>query len=190
MKALAFSYPMTINAVPNPSAVAQSWANTVTLRRLCCTGYPDSIVPVRGFELERYLGTWYEIARLDHRFERGLSQVSATYSKNADGTVQVLNRGFDPQAGEWEEAVGKARFAETPDIGFLEVSFFGPFYGSYVIFELAPDYSHAFISGPDTGYLWLLARTPTVEEEVYQRFLQLADAAGFDTQAVIRVAQD
>ena len=154
-----------------------------------CIGYPDTVQPVSNFDLQRYLGTWYEVARLDHRFERGLSRVSADYALNADGTVRVRNRGFDAAASEWQEAIGKARFVDDPTSGYLKVSFFGPFYGSYVVFELDPQYRYAFISGPDTSYLWLLSRTPTVDPAVYARFLELSAAAGFDTAALIRVAQ-
>ena len=152
-----------------------------------CVGYPSTLQPVADFELDRYLGTWYEIARLDHRFERGMQQVSATYSRNDDGSVRVLNRGFAVASGEWETAEGKARFVEEADLGYLKVSFFGPFYGSYVVFGLDAEYQHAYVAGPDHDYLWLLARTPTVSDAVYQDFLQRSAAAGFDTSALIRV---
>ena len=104
-----------------------------------CSGIPEGTSAVRDFELERYLGTWYEIARLDHRFERGLSNVTATYTRRDGGGVDVLNRGYDSEAGEWEEAKGKAFFVESPDVGHLKVSFFGPFYGAYNIIELEDD---------------------------------------------------
>jgi apolipoprotein D and lipocalin family protein len=161
----------------------------VALTLAGCSGYPDTVRPVEGFELQRYLGKWYEIARLDHRFERGLSNVTAEYSLNPDGSVRVLNRGFNAEAGEWEEAQGRALFVEESDIGYLKVSFFGPFYGSYVIFELGPDYQFAFVSGPDTGYLWLLSRTPVVGDAVYARFLERSGAAGFNIDELIRVEQ-
>lgn len=156
-----------------------------------CTGMPEGVKPVSGFELERYLGTWYEIARLDHSFERGLSRVTAEYSLREDGGVRVVNRGFFAAKGEWDEAEGKAYFVESPDLGYLKVSFFGPFYGSYVVFELDhEDYQYAFISGPDTSYLWLLARTPTVSAEVLQRFIERSQALGFETDSLVLVDQD
>lgn len=154
-----------------------------------CSGYPETVRPVEDFELQRYLGKWYEIARLDHRFERGLINVSAEYSLNEDGSVRVLNRGFNPEANEWEDAEGRAQFVETAATGYLKVSFFGPFYGSYVIFELDEEYQYAFISGPDTSYLWLLSRTPEIDEALYQRFLERAEAAGFAVDDLIRVEQ-
>jgi apolipoprotein D and lipocalin family protein len=156
-----------------------------------CTGMPEGVRPVADFELDRYLGKWYEIARLDHSFERGLTRVTAEYSLRDDGGVRVINRGFSADKGDWDEAEGKAYFVESPDLGYLKVSFFGPFYGSYVVFELDKDaYQYAFISGPDTSYLWLLARTPTVSNQILQRFITLAGERGFDTDALILVAQE
>lgn len=152
-----------------------------------CVGHPASVQPVGNFNLDRYLGTWYEIARLDHRFERGMERVTATYSLNDDGSVRVLNRGFSSTDAQWETAEGKARFVESADRGYLKVSFFGPFYGSYVVFGLDDAYQHAYIAGPDHDYLWLLARTPTVSDSLYSDFLQRAEAAGFDTTKLIRV---
>jgi apolipoprotein D and lipocalin family protein len=173
-----------------------NWRKAGVLAGLClllaaCTGMPAGVKPVGGFELDRYLGKWYEIARLDHSFERGLSRVTAEYSMRDDGGVRVVNRGFSAETGEWSEAQGKAYFVESPDLGYLKVSFFGPFYGAYVVFELdRQGYQYAFISGPDTSYLWLLARTPTVSEAVLQRFIERAKALGFDTEALIIVAQE
>jgi apolipoprotein D and lipocalin family protein len=156
-----------------------------------CLQIPAGVHPVPDFELERYLGTWYEIARLDNRFERGLSRVTAEYSLREDGGVQVINRGYSAETGEWEEAVGKAYFVESEDLAHLKVSFFGPFYASYVVFELDRDeYQYAFVSGQDTSYLWLLARTPAVSGELRQRFLARAAELGFDSGAILFVEQE
>jgi apolipoprotein D and lipocalin family protein len=153
-----------------------------------CLGIPEGVRPVDGFDVNRYLGKWYEIARLDHSFERGLINVSAEYSLRDDGGVKVVNRGFSTKDNQWDEATGKAFFVESEDAGYLKVSFFGPFYGSYVVFDLDHDeYQYSFVSGPDTSYLWLLARTPQVPEEVFERFIDSASALGFDTQSLIRV---
>ncbi len=153
-----------------------------------CTGMPDGIEPVNNFDLNRYLGKWYEIARLDHSFERGLTKVSAEYSIREDGGVKVLNKGFSVADNEWKQAEGKAYFVNGPDKGYLKVSFFGPFYGSYVIFELdKEDYQYAFVSGPDTSYLWLLSRTPTVSKELIENFIEKSKDAGFDTDELIFV---
>jgi len=141
------------------------------------------------FELSKYLGTWYEIARLDHSFERGLSNVTAEYSLRKDGGVRVINRGYSAEEGKWEQAEGKAYFVEDSDTGHLKVSFFGPFYGAYVVFNLDEDYQQSFVSGPDRSYLWFLSRTPTVSEADKQRFIQAARAKGFDTDELIFVEQ-
>lgn len=150
-----------------------------------CMGMPEGVTPVKPFELERYLGTWYEVARLDHSFERGLSRVTAEYRRLPDGGVRVVNRGFDKEKGEWKEAEGKAYFVEGEDQGYLKVSFFGPFYSSYVVFGLDEGYETAFVAGFSRDYLWLLARQPEVGEEVKARFLERAEALGFDVAQLI-----
>lgn len=150
---------------------------------------PEGVTPVENFELDRYLGTWYEIARLDHRFERGMSHVTAEYSMREDGKVRVLNRGYKTEKGKWDDAEGKARFAGATDLGYLEVSFFWIFYGDYIIFELDPDYQHAWISGPNTKYLWFLSRTPTVSDALKAQFIERARTLGFDTSELIFVDQ-
>jgi len=150
-----------------------------------CSGAPDGIEPVNHFELNRYLGKWYEVARLDHSFERGLNQVTADYSMRDDGGVKVINRGFNAEEGEWSEAEGKAYFVQSADVAHLKVSFFGPFYGAYVVFELDSDYQYSFVSGPDRDYLWLLSRTPTPPDSVIKRFIERSSQLGFDTNALI-----
>ncbi len=155
-----------------------------------CVGIPSNITPVNNFELNRYLGTWYEIARLDHSFERGLEQVTAEYSLREDGGVAVKNRGFDVDKKEWKEAIGKAYFVNDEDKGHLKVSFFGPFYGSYIIFELDHEnYQYAFISGPNSKYLWLLSRTPKVDQKLLDYFKEKANKLDFNTDELIFVKQ-
>tara|TARA_R110002110_G_scaffold205066_7_gene417275 strand:- start:432133 stop:432654 length:522 start_codon:yes stop_codon:yes gene_type:complete len=156
---------------------------------LCgCLGYPDNVEPVEGFELPRYLGKWYEIARLDHSFERGLQNVTAQYSQQDDGSVKVVNQGFDTNSGNWNTAEGIAHFVESPATGYLKVSFFGPFYGSYVVFELDKnDYEYAFVTGPSHSYLWLLSRTPRVSADLKEHFIATADKLGYNTQNLIFV---
>lgn len=155
-----------------------------------CASVPEDVTPVRSFELTRYLGKWYEIVRLDHGFERGLEQVRADYSLRDDGGVRVINRGFSTEGGEWKQAEGKAYFVREPDEAYLKVSFFGPFYGSYVIFELdKDDYQYAFVSGPTKSYLWFLSRTPTVSKTLMNHFVETARSLGFDTEALIVVKQ-
>lgn len=144
-----------------------------------CVSLPENLSPVTGFKLNRYLGRWYEIARLDHSFERGLDQVTADYSLREDGGVKVINRGHSSRDGDWREAEGRAYFVNSPDQGFLKVSFFGPFYGSYVILELDGDYQYALVAGPDRSYLWILARTPELAPDTLARLTARAGAMGF-----------
>lgn len=151
-----------------------------------CLGMPDDVTPVQGYDLDRYLGKWYEIARLDHSFERGMESVTADYSLRDDGGVKVLNRGFLSEEQRWKESEGKAYMVNAADEGYLKVSFFGPFYGSYVIFELdEEDYQYAFVAGPNTSYLWLLSRTPQVDQQLIDRFTARASELGFDTGELI-----
>ena len=155
-----------------------------------CTTAPDGVTPVNGFELQRYLGTWHEVARLDHRFERGLSRVTATYSLRDDGGVHVVNRGFNENTGEWEEAIGKAYFTGESDVGQLKVSFFGPFYGGYNVVELdKTDYGYSLVAGPSRDYLWILSRTPEPDPVVLDRLVGRAAELGFATDELIFVDQ-
>lgn len=159
-----------------------------TLLTAGCLGMPAGIEPVDHFQVNRYLGLWYEIARLDHPFERGLTRVTARYRLRDDGGLQVINRGYSPAEDRWQQAEGKAYFVNDPHQGYLKVSFFGPFYGSYVIFELdREDYNYAFITGPDMSYLWLLARTPRVDQELVTRFIEQSQELGFNTDNLIFV---
>lgn len=155
-----------------------------------CAKVPPGASPVTGFALDRYLGTWYEVARLDHSFERGLTQVNATYSLNADGTVRVLNRGYDPAKQEWREAIGKAKFVGDPQVGQLKVSFFGPFYGGYNILALDPEYGYSLVCGPSLKYLWLLSRERQLPPDVQARLIEQARGLGFPVDQLILVPQD
>lgn len=171
------------------------WMRVATLLPLlfvigACTGIPEGIRPVTGFEQERYLGRWYEVARLDHSFERGLTDVIAEYSLGEDGSIRVVNSGTDAESGERQVAEGRAKFVGDPDVAHLKVSFFGPFYGSYIVFGLEEDYQHAFVSGFNTDYLWLLARTPDVSQAVKDEFVAQADKAGFDTDELVWFGSD
>jgi len=162
----------------------------VGLAAVSCGPGTSPAAPVTGFDADRYLGTWYEIARLPHRFERGLTDVTATYSKKDDRMIKVVNRGWDTSKGEWDTANGKARFTQTPDVGQLEVSFFGPFYGLYTVAELDPDYQWAMIVGPGTDYFWILSRTPELEESTVERLIKRAGEIGIDTSKIERVSHE
>ena len=156
-----------------------------------CVGIPEDVKPVSNFKLERYLGKWYEIARLDHSFEQGLSRVTANYSMRSDGGVKVLNRGYSAENTSWKEAEGKAYFVENTDLGYLKVSFFGPFYGSYIIFNLDHEnYQYSLVSGPDKSYLWILSRSPKINENTQSILIKKATELGFDTSKLIYVKHE
>jgi len=156
-----------------------------------CVGIPENVKPVDNFKLEKYLGKWYEIARLDHSFERGLSRVTADYSLRDDGGLRVLNRGYSAKENKWEKAEGKAYFVKNSDQGYLKVSFFGPFYGSYIVFELDHEnYEYSLVCGPDKSYLWILARSPEIKEDIENILIAKASALGFDTGKLIFVDHD
>lgn len=156
----------------------------------CSSSPPDGLSVVENFDINRYTGRWYEIARLDHRFERGLSNVTAEYALQDDNSVSVLNRGYNDDEQQWEDAEGRAKFVGDTDQGSLKVSFFGPFYGGYHIIALDHDnYQWAMISGPTRDYLWILAREPVLEAEVYGALLAQAGASGFPLEELIEVDQ-
>jgi apolipoprotein D and lipocalin family protein len=159
-----------------------------SLMLVACTSVPEGLQPVTDFDVQKYSGTWYEIARFDHRFERGLNNVTATYTLREDGGVTVLNRGYNTEEQEWEQADGKAYFVAKPTTGHLKVSFFGPFYASYVVIALDQEnYQYSLVTGPDREYLWLLARQPNVPQQTLDGLLKFAQQNGYDTEQFIWV---
>ena len=156
-----------------------------------CAGIPSGVKPMNNFEINRYLGTWYEIARLDHSFERGLIDVSATYTLRDDGGIDVLNKGFDQKSGKWKQIKGKAYFVKDKSTGRLKVTFFWPFYGGYNIISLDEEnYSYALVCGPTRSYLWILAREKTLAQPVIDNLLETANNLGFKTENLIFVEQN
>jgi apolipoprotein D and lipocalin family protein len=154
----------------------------------CAHAPPAGVVPITGFELERYLGRWVEIARLDHSFERGLTNVSANYSRRDDGGIEVVNRGFDPSSGRWRDATGRAYLLGSPQIASLKVSFFGPFYGGYHVVDLdRVGYRWALVIGPSRDYLWILARETNLPVSVKEHLLGKIRALGIDPNTLIWV---
>lgn len=159
-------------------------------------GVPENVDVVDGVNAEQYLGTWYEIARLDHSFERGLDNVTAHYEQNEDGSIKVINRGYNREDKKWDEAIGKAYFVEKPNadnnyLGKLKVSFFGPFYGAYNIIALDKVYyNYVMICGQNKDYLWILSRTPELTYPIKQELVSQANALGFATDKLIYVNQN
>lgn len=152
-----------------------------------CSSIPKGATAVKPFDKDKYLGKWYEVARFDFRFERDLNNTTAEYSMNPNGTIKVDNRGYNYKTKEWKQAIGKAKFAKTPDVAMLKVSFFGPFYGGYNVIALDPDYKYALIAGSSLKYLWILSRETTIPEEVKQDYLLKAQSLGYDTSKLIWV---
>ncbi|WP_153916260.1 lipocalin family protein [Shewanella sp. TC10] len=158
-----------------------------------CTMLDTKVAVVEDFKLDKYLGTWHEIARLDHSFERGLSQVTATYSVEGDKVV-VINKGFSEEKSAWKQAEGKAYFIGSDNIARLKVSFFGPFYGAYQVHDLIKDeqgeYLASLVIGPNNEYAWILARDKTISADVKQGFINKMTKLGIDEQDLIWVEQN
>ena len=153
-----------------------------------CASAPEGLQPITQFQADRYLGTWYEIARLDHSFERGLSKVTAEYSRRDDGSIQVVNRGYDAQRDRWREAHAVARFVGPSDVASLEVTFFWPFSGGYHVIALERDgYNYAMVTSSSRDYLWILARQKQLDAAVQSDLLAKAKAWGFRTEDLIFV---
>lgn len=151
----------------------------------CAVKVPTNIQPVQNFDAAKYMGQWYEIARIDHRFQKGLTKATANYTLNEDGTVQVINRGFNAQKNEWKEVEGKAKFLKDPKTAALKVSFFGPFYGGYNVVYLDPAYQTSLVIGENTDYFWLLSRKPDLPKAEVQDLLQKAQSMGVNLNKVM-----
>lgn len=155
----------------------------------CAVTVPQGVRPVSGFDAKRYMGDWYELARIDHRFEKGLTKASAHYSLNSDGTVTVLNRGYDAAKKEWRQVEGTARFLGDPNVAALKVSFFGPFYGGYNVVSLDDGYQTALVIGGSSDYFWLLSRKKQISRDELKALLDKAQGLGIDLSRVILVDQ-
>jgi apolipoprotein D and lipocalin family protein len=157
---------------------------------ISCSSIVKGGIAVTPFDKEKYLGKWYEIARMDFKFERNLNNTTANYSVNTDGSIKVENRGFNYQTKVWKEAIGKAKFAGDPNVAMLKVSFFGPFYAGYNVIALDKDYKYALIAGQNLKYLWLLSREMTIPEDIKLSYLKIAENLGYNTSKLVWVAQD
>jgi lipocalin len=145
---------------------------------------------VKDLDIERYLGTWYEIARYDHRFERGLVGATANYSFREDGMIRVVNTGFKGSLdGERTEAIGKAKIPDPDVPSKLKVSFFWFFYGDYFVLELDEDYQWAVIGSSSDKYLWILSRTPQMEDGLYKELLNRLTTRGYDVGKLMKIEQ-
>ena len=155
-----------------------------------CSNIPKGAVAVTPFDKDRYLGKWYEIARLDFKYEKNLNNTTAEYSLNDDGTIKVNNKGYDTIKGQWKQAIGKAKFVGKENIAMLKVSFFGPFYSGYNVIALDDEYRYALVAGKNLKYLWILSRDTSIPEEIKNKYLKIAEDAGYRTADLLWVTHD
>ncbi|MFC1659662.1 lipocalin family protein [Pseudomonadota bacterium] len=167
---------------------------TILFLLLCfgCKGIiKEEVQVVQNFNLNKYLGTWYEIARLDHKFEKGLEKVSANYSLDKKGRIIVFNQGYNPKKDKWKSVKGKAKLIDksNPNIGKLKVSFFWPFYGDYNIIVLDKNYQYAIVTGRSKNYLWILSRNKKMDKKTLKKLVANTKKMGFETEDLIYVKQ-
>ncbi len=144
-----------------------------------CATIPEGVTAVSPFNKEKYLGKWFEIARFDFKFERGLNNTTAEYTLRNDGKIKVVNRGYDYTKQVWKEAEGKAKFVKSDSVAMLKVSFFGPFYAGYNVIAIDDDYKYALVCGDSFEYLWILSREKSIPEDIKKDYLKLAEQLGF-----------
>ncbi len=159
----------------------------ILILKSCSAGIPDRATAIQNFDSERYLGKWYEIARFDFKFEKNLNQVTATYSKNPDGTIKVDNKGYNYITKEWKQSIGEAKFVNTENEARLKVSFFKPFWSGYNVIDLDENYQYALVAGKSLDYLWILSREKTIPDAIKTRFLEKAKSVGYNTSGLIWV---
>jgi len=165
-------------------------AGLVVITLFSCDTIPKGAVAVRPFNKQKYLGKWYEIARIDFKYEKDLNNTTAEYSLNSNGTIKVKNRGYNTKKGKWEEAIGKAKFVGDENIAMLKVSFFGPFYSGYNVLAIDDDYRYALVAGESLKYLWILSRETSIPIEIKEKYLEVAKNVGYNTADLLWVKQD
>lgn len=155
-----------------------------------CKTIPKGMTPVKDLDVNKYLGKWYEIARLDFKFEKNMTNTTAHYSLNDNGSIKVVNEGYDTVKNENKKSEGVAKLVGEEKEGKLKVSFFGPFYSPYNIIAIEDNYKYALIMGKNTDYLWILSREKSVPKKVKDQFLQKAIEAGYDVEKLVWVSHD
>ncbi|MBF4492031.1 lipocalin family protein [Flavobacterium sp. MR2016-29] len=156
----------------------------------CGSTIPKKAAAVKKFDKAKYLGKWFEIARLDYKWEKNLDNVTAEYSLNDNGTIKVDNKGYNVKKDKWEESIGKAKFVKKDDVGMLKVSFFGPFYSGYNVIAIDPDYKYALVAGENLKYMWILSREVTIPESVKADYLIKAQEIGYNVTDLVWVKHD
>lgn len=152
-----------------------------------CSTIPKNAEAVKPFDKEKYLGKWYEIARLDFKFEKNLNNTTAEYSIRDDGKIKVDNKGYNIKKEKWQQAIGKAKFVDDENVAMLKVSFFGPFYSGYNVIAIDDDYKYALVAGKNTKYLWILSRETIIPESIKQNYLKVAETIGYNTNDLLWV---
>jgi len=152
--------------------------------------FKTTISPVKNFKVESYMGHWYEVARLDFKFQKGLDNCAAFYSLNENGSVKVINSGFRDEKNKWEYAKGKAKFRGEKNLGELKVSFFGPFYSDYNVVAIADNYKYALVFGKNLDYMWILSRTKQIPDSIREDFTNIARNAGYDVSNLLWANHD
>lgn len=155
-----------------------------------CVSIPQGVTAVSSFEKAKYLGKWYEIARFDFRFEKGLNNTTAEYSLNSNGTIKVVNRGYDYEKKIWKESIGKAKFVGNDSNAMLKVSFFGPFYAGYNVIAIDPEYKYALVSGSSFDYLWILSREKSIPADIKSLYLEKAEKLGYKVSNLLWIEHD
>lgn len=155
-----------------------------------CSTIPQNAVAVKPFNIEKYLGKWYEIARLDFKFEKDLNNTTAEYSLREDGKIKVENKGYNTKKEKWSQAIGKAKFVGNENVAMLKVSFFGPFYSGYNVIAIDDNYKYALVAGKNKKYLWILSRETTIPENIKQNYLKIAQDIGYNTNDLLWVIHD
>ena len=162
----------------------------VVLVNSCTVKVPENVTVIKNFDVEKYAGHWYEIARFDFKHEKDMKNVTAHYTLNDDGSIKVVNKGYDYVKNEWKEVNGKAKFIGDEDKAALKVSFFGPFYGGYNVVAMNPNYENVLVFGESTDYIWILSRNKTIPQKVKDEFLAKAKEAGYDLDRLVWTEHD
>ena len=162
----------------------------ISVMLFSCSSIPKGLTAIHQFDKNKYLGKWYEIARLDFKFERNLNNTTAEYSINPNGTIKVVNKGYNTKTNEWKTATGKAKFRKDETVAMLKVSFFGPFYSGYNVVAIDKEYKYALVAGKNLKYLWILSRDTTIPGDVKKKYLELAQSVGYKINDLIWVEHD
>lgn len=160
-------------------ALAASAGLAAIIYKLISKDIPDGATAVQPFDINRYLGKWYEIARLPNRIERNIKDITDNYSRINDNTFKIVAKGYDTKKGNWREMSGKIKFAAQKGVGMFKVSYLGLFYAAYNVLDIDPHYKYALVSGNRLDYLWILSREPSVPEDIKHQFLLKAMSIGF-----------